>query len=534
MLSLFQVLGGLALFVLGVQLLSSGMEKLAGNKIQEWLDRMTNTPLKGAFFGAGATALLHSSKMLMITVQGLVNANLLTLEQAVGIILGQEIGTTITAQIVAFDIADFSLLFIAIGIALKEVFSRRSWSDYGEIVLGFGILFLGMDLMTGALETLAQSPLVEDGLAVLAQYPLIGVLAGIIFTVIVQSSTAITGLAVAMGMSGTITLPCAIAVILGANIGTCIGGQQIVAMNLARPAWRVSVAQIFMNVVGALVFLPFITPFANLVALTSPYLPRQIANAHTLFNVLVSVLMFPFVKYIVRLTEWLVPKSPEEEKPKLAAFIDELQYAIPAVALTEAHKELVRLGEATAEMLDRSCAALVEGDTSAIAWVIAREDEFVDPLTHAIERFVNTLMREELSDEQQRRCFQLKNLLVDIERVGDLAEDISEAAQSRLAGGISFSSQAMEELERLCRYVHAIYTEALHALQTGDRALAARACQMEDDFDDIYDMARAKHIERLDARICEPGADVIFTETLRNLERVGDHADNIGVSVMRN
>jgi phosphate:Na+ symporter len=534
MISLFQILGGLALFLLGVHMLSGGMEKLAGNRIQEWLDRMTNTTIKGAVFGAVATSLLQSSSLLMITILGLVNANLLTLEQAVGVMLGQEIGTTLTAQIVAFDIGDFCLLFIALGLALKELFPRRDWDKYGEIVMGFGILFLGMDLMTGALEILAESNIVEDGLALLGQYPLAAVLVGTIVTAIVQSSSAVTGLVVAMGLSGTITLPGAIGVILGANIGTCIDTQLIAALRLTRPAWRASVAQIFINVAGALLFLPFITPFANLVALTSTHLPRQIANAHTIFNVIVSIIMFPFVGYIVRLAQWIVPKSPEEEKPKLTAFIDEMLYAIPTVALTDARKELVRLGETTAEMLDRSREALIGRDVEAIQWVIQQEQDFVDPLTHLLERFVNNLMRQELSESERRRCFQVKNLLVDVERVGDLAEDLAEAALARHENGVPFSPQAKEELDRLCRYVHEIYTTALQALLTGDRDMAKRACEMEDNFDDLYEEARARHIHRLEEGICQPGADVVFTESMRNLERVGDHADNIGISVMRN
>jgi phosphate:Na+ symporter len=534
MIGLFQVLGGLALFLLGVHMLSGSMEKLAGNRIQEWLDRMTNTTLKGAFFGAAATSLLQSSSLLMITLLGLVNAHLLTLEQAVGVMLGQEIGTTLTAQMVAFDIGDYCLLFIALGLALKELFPHRDWDKYGDIVMGFGILFLGMNLMTEALEGLAGTRLVEDGLVLLGQYPLAGVLIGTIVTAVVQSSSAVTGLVVAMGMSGTITLPGAIGVILGANIGTCIDTQLIAALRLARPAWRASAAQIFINVAGVLLFLPFIVPFANLVALTSTHLPRQIANAHTLFNVIVSIVMFPFVRYIVRLVEWLVPKSPEEEKPKLTAFIDEMLYAIPTVALTDARKELVRLGEVTAEMLDRSRVALVERNVEAAQWVVQQEQGFADPVTHLLEKFVNDLMRQELSESERRRCFQLKNLLVDIERVGDLAEDLAEAAQARLENGVPFSDQAQEELDRLCRYVHGIYTLALQALQAGDRDMAKRACEMEDKFDDLYEEARARHIQRLEEGVCHPGADVIFTETMRNLERVGDHADNIGVSVMRN
>ena len=311
MFSVLQVLGGMALFLFGVGLLSTGMEKLAGNRIQEWLDRMTSNPLRGAVFGTAATALIQSSSLLMVTMIGLINANLLTLEQAVGVMMGQEIGTTLTAQIVAFKIGDLCFLFIALGFVMVEFAPRRGWRAYGEIALGFGVLFLGMDLMSGALKVLAQAPIVAAWLASTGEQLVAGILAGAIATAIVQSSSAITGLVVAMGISQTITLPGAIALLLGANIGTCVTGL-IASVSLSRASRRASIAQIFINVVGVLLFVPFIRPFTALVTLTSSVLPRQIANAHTIFNVIVSVVLFPFVRQIARLVEWLVPKSAEE------------------------------------------------------------------------------------------------------------------------------------------------------------------------------------------------------------------------------
>ena len=233
MISVFEVLGGLALFMFGVRLLSTGMEKLAGNRLQEWLDRLTNKPIKGAVFGAIATALIQSSSLLMVTMLGLINANLMTLEQAVGVMMGQEIGTTLTAQIVAFKIGDFCFLFIALGFVLIEFAPRKGWQEYGEIILGFGVLFLGMDLMSDALKVLTEVPAVASWLMGMGQNPLAAVLAGTVVTAVVQSSSAMTGLVVAMGMSNAITLPGAIALILGANIGTCIDTQFIASLRLA-------------------------------------------------------------------------------------------------------------------------------------------------------------------------------------------------------------------------------------------------------------------------------------------------------------
>jgi len=531
MVSFLRVLGGLTLFLFGVRMLSGGMEKIAGDKIQEWLERMTAGRLRAALFGTGVTAVMQSSSLMMATMIGLINTNLMTLEQAVGMMMGDEIGTTITAQIVAFDIDDLAYLFIALGFILIEFLPRGKWQDYGEVIMGFGTLFLGMNLMSDALGVLTTIPAVEMWLITMGQNVLAGLLAGTVVTAIVQSSSAVTGLAVAMGMSQAITLEGAVAILLGANIGTCATGL-IASSRLSRAARQASIAQILINVIGVLIFLPFFFPFTRLVSLTASELPRQIANAHTIFNVAVSAVLFPFVGHIARAARRLVPEK-EGKEARLTAYIDEMQYSIPAVALTEALNELIRMGEMTAQMIERSRVALIEGNMDAAQWVLVQEDEFVDPVTDVLEGFVNALMRENLSVSQQRRCFQLKNLLTDIERVGDLAEDLAEAAQKKVNSKTEFSPAAMQDLDRLCQHAYDTYSLALRALQAGDRALAQRACRMEDEFDHLYIDARQGHIERLEAGICHPEADVVFTETLRNLERISDHADNLGISTMR-
>jgi phosphate:Na+ symporter len=211
-----------------------------------------------------------------------------------------------------------------------------------------------------------------------------------------------------------------------------------------------------------------------------------------------------------------------------------MQYGIPSVALTESLKELIRMGNTTAQMLENSRMALIDGDMNAAQWVLEQEKEFVDPVTDVLEDFVNGLMRENLSVNQQKSCFQLKNLLTDVERVGDLTEDLATAAQKKDSSKTEFSPAAMQDLNQLCRHAYDTYSLALKALQTGDHSLAQRACRMEDEFDHLYIEARQGHLERLETGICHPEADIIFTETIRNLERISDHADNLGISTMRN
>jgi phosphate:Na+ symporter len=532
MFGLLQILGGLALFVYGIRMLSAGMEKLTGEQIQKWLERMTRGRLRSALFGTIATALIHSSGLLMVTMIGLINANLMTVQQTIGVIIGQEVGTTLTAQIVAFNIGNFNMVFVVLGVIFFEFFQDRDWKKYGEISFGIGVVFLGMTLMSGALKDLIEIGWVADLLVAMGQYPMAAVLAGLIMTAIVQSSTAVTSVTVAMGISQVITLEGAIGVILGANIGSCVTGL-IASFQLSRAARQASMAQIFINVLGVLFFLPFIAPYADLISHTSSNLPRQIANAHTIFNVAVSMAMFPFVKQIAWVAEKLVPREQKQEKDRLTAFIDEMQYSVPAVALREAAREMARLGDMTARMLDASCRALVAKDPELANQVLTQEENLVDPIYKTLVEFVNRLIQEDLSIAQQKRCFQIKNLLIDIERVSDMAEDISQYAMERIKNNVPFSPQATEELERLSNHTLCTFSSAIKAFQDDDKVLARQVCDMESEFDRMYWQTRQRHIDRLEAGICNPEANVIFTETLRDLERISDHADNLGVSVMR-
>jgi phosphate:Na+ symporter len=532
MAAFLQILGGLALFLYGVRLLSAGMEKLTGDQIQKWLERVTSGRLRSALFGTAATAMLSSSGLLMVTMIGLINANLMTVQQTIAVIIGQEIGTTVTAQIVAFNIKNFNMMFIVLGVIIFEFFQKRDWKKYGEIFLGIGIIFLGMTLMSGALKTLMEIAWVADGLVAMGQYPLAAVLAGLVLTALVQSSTAITSITVAMGMSNAITLPGAIGIILGANIGSCITGF-MASFQLSRAARQASMAQIFINVAGVVLFLPFIFPFGDLIRRTSSDLPRQIANAHTIFNLTVSAIMFPFVKQIAWVAERLVPPEKKQAKQKLTLYIDDMQHSVPAVALTEAARELVRLGEETVLMFEQSGQALLKRDMQMAERVLEQEDKFVDPVYKTLVDFVNRLIQEDLSITQQKRCFQMKNLLIDIERVGDMAEDIAQYATENIKNNVSFSPRAIEELEQLWTHTHCTFSSAVKAFQENDKSLAKKVCERESEFDKLYLQARQRHIERLEAGVCNPEANVIFTEILRDLERISDHADNLGVSVMR-
>lgn len=532
MISIVQVLGGMALFLYGVRVLSRGMEKIAGHRLQEWLDRMTNRPIKGAAFGAVATALIQSSSLLMVTMIGMINANLMTLEQAIGVMMGQEIGTTLTAQIIAFNVGDFSFLFIALGLGMMEFTSKRSWQRLGEVILGFGVIFIGMQTMSGALKVLATAPAAQEWLAYMGQNYLSGIIAGTIATAVIQSSSAVTGLIVAMGISQIITLPGAIALILGANIGTCFTGV-IASLRLSPASKRAAIAQILHNGIGVLLFLPFLSPFADLVSETSSSLPRQIANAHGIHNIVVSAVLFPFIKTIARVSERLVPKTQEEEKPKLTQHIDESQYRFPNVALAEATHELYRAGKTTAEMIVLSRQAIIEGDSDATQQVRELESQTVNPLCGILEGFLNELMGEDLSEDQERHCYHLMEMTTDVERVSDLADDLVQIAQRKTKPNALLDPQMIKEIDKLFHQAHRTYTLALHAVRDNDRDVAQLACSMEDEMDRKYWKARKKHDKRVKSGEVSPETDQIYNDILRNLDRISDHADSLGISVMR-
>lgn len=533
MLELLTVIGGLALFLFGVRMLSQGMEQLAGGKIQEWLDKATNRPLKGAVFGAVATALIQSSSLLMVTMIGLISARLLSLEQAIGVMLGQEIGTTMTGQLVAFKVGSIRFVAIAVGFAMLEFGHERKYQRYGQILMGFGLLFTGIELMAETLKPLATNPVAAQLLAQLAQTPLLGVLAGAILTAIIQSSSATTGLVIAMGSSNVITLPAAIGIIYGANIGTCVTGF-LASVRSPVAAKRASIAQITINVLGVLLFLPFITPYAALLQRTSPHLARQIANAHTIFNVAVSALLFPFVKPLAAFTALIVPEKSEVEKPRVTQFIDDHLRSVPSVAVMEAAKELDRMGLTALHMLELGEQALLGREMDAASEILRLERQVCDPLCDAIERFVDGVIAEGgLDSRERRRCFQLKNVNVDLERVADHTENLAEATQDLVHHQVPFSDEAIQDLRRAFEYAQRSLKTALDAFRANDQELAKQACRLEDEMDRIAVSVRQGHLKRVSLGVCHPEADVLFVETVRNLERISDHADNISISVLR-
>lgn len=526
---IFSAVGGIALLLFGLRTLSDALKRITGEQMRRLLERLTGRAWRGALVGAFTSGILHSSAMTMLLLIGLLNAGALTLAQGIGVMLGSEIGTTITAQIIAFNIGQYDLLFIALGFIVASLFRGKRLGDVGQIVLSGGILFLGMSITTSGLRGLADAPAVMRLLQSCGSNALLGVLVGAVVTAIVHSSTAVTALIIAMGGAGVLGLPAAIALVLGANIGTTTNAL-IFSIGSSLASRRLAVTQALVNVVGVAAFLPFLSPYARLLEATSGSLTRQIANAHSFFNITSTLVFLPLVGALVWVVNRLVPGR--ETKADLAQPLlgKELLHT-PAIALDRARSELLRMGEATERMVENAERALLDGDLSKAGEVLETE-ESVDLFRRAIDGFLGRIDTELLSARDAARLHMLQHVSGDVERVGDHAVNVAERAQVNVRRRFTFSAEAREELAHMSGETRRLYALSLQALRNEDRAPAEQAVELEKEVNRLEVRYKEAHIRRLEQGTCDPTAGILFVEVLRNLERVGDHAVNIAHDVL--
>jgi phosphate:Na+ symporter len=522
------VIGGLALFMFAIRMLRETLGKISGAAVARVLEKVSNNPIKGMGAGAAATFMTQSSSITVLTLIGFVNAGVMTFSQSVNVMLGSEIGTTLTAQLVAFDIGIFYWPLLAIGF-FGDMFSRNEKMKLTcKVIFSLGLIFLAMEFMKTGARPLGESQLFVDIINSYGAFPIVGILIGALIAGITQSSSATTSLVIALGGVGIVGLDSGIALIMGANIGTCFL-ELFAGVGATTPAKRTSIAQTLINIIGVTIFYPFIAPFANLVRMTSADIPRQIANAHTIFNVMVSFIFVPFVGLLVRFCEWLIPDKEGEEVGR--RFFDDQMLNLPQAALLEAEREVTKTSEVTLEMIELGQRALLEGDIEIAQHVIKLEDE-VDESCRMTEDFIDRIKGEELSQNQRIWRHKLLRIITDIERVGDLSQNIAEFAAERLTNGITFSDEGTEQIRKMFILVQDTYEMAIRSLKTKHLDSAKRAIQMEDQVDLLERELRDAHNKRMSEGICMPEADTVFTETLRNLERISDHADNIALDVL--
>ena len=526
---LFTVAGGLGLFLYGMQLMGDGLQKAAGDRLRRLLEILTTVPIMGVFVGAVATVLVQSSSATTVMVVGFVNAGLMNLVQAVSVILGANIGTTITAKMVSLKLTDLALPAIAVGFLLTLVSKSRFHRQLGQVIMGFGILFLGMTVMSDGLRPLRTNPLFTHYMVMFGAQPLLGVLAGALFTAAIQSSSAFTGIVISLALQDLIGLNAAVTMILGSNIGTCITAL-LASIGTNLTARRAALSHVLFNVFGVALFLPFIGPYTTFITSTADTLARQAANAHTIFNVVNTLIILPFIKPFVRLVTRLLPGTEGivEYGPK---FLDPHLIGTPSVALGQVTNELLRMGEIALAMLDDVFTAFKTGNLDYLKYA-AQKEEAINSLEHDVVLYLVKVAQKSLSLEQSSRHRVLLNIANDIERIGDHAENIMELVEYKDAHGLPFSIEAQQELNEMYDRVRLLVSLSLQALREDNVEIAREIVRKEDEIDVMERELRNNHMCRLNEGSCHPSGGVVFLDTISNLERIADHANNIAEVVL--
>lgn len=524
------LIGGLGLFLFGMNYMGDGLQKAAGNKMKNLLAALTKNKFMGLLVGTLVTAVIQSSSATTVMTIGFVNAGLMNLNQAVGIIMGANIGTTVTALLVSLDITKIATLFVGIGVFVYLAAKKKKVKNIAEVVIGFGILFVGMDLMKNAMEPMKNSPLFIDAMTKFTN-PVLGILVGFAMTAVLQSSSATTGLLIAVSASGGMTLDMAYPVIFGQNIGTCVTAM-LAGIGANKTAKRAAVIHLLFNVLGTLIFMLLLRrPVQAFVYVIVPeYVPQQIAAAHILFNIINVTILFPFSKYLVKASEFII-KGGEEDGEKIVKYIDERLFATPPIAINQASKEVLRLGNIVHNQFEISAEAFLTKNETLVYKVFDIEKR-VNSLTKLILEFLVKLDKEALTDDEKDKLVTMMNCLTDLERVGDHADNIAELALYKIENQVSFSDSAKQEFTEMYDITNQVFKLALDALTTIDCDDCNLVLKRDKEIDKMFKVLRNNHIERLNNHICEPNSGVIFLDTISNLERIGDHSSNIAITIL--
>ena len=528
------IMGGLGLFLYGMNLMGDGLQKSAGSKLKRIIELLTSNVIMGVLVGMVVTMVIQSSSATTVMVVGFVNAGIMSLTQAIGVIMGANIGTTITAQLVSLDVDFLAPVALGIGIVIYMFSNKQKHKNIAEILIGFGILFTGMDFMKEAVKPLAGYQGFTDMLLSFGHHPILGVLMGFAITAIVQSSSASMGMLIALASQGLIPITAALPILYGENIGTCVTSL-ISSIGASRNARRAAIMHLTFNVLGSMIFMFILSkPIVAIVTAIDPTdAARQIANAHTLFNVINVIVLLPFNKLIVKLAMKLVPESKEEQDDdsKVVKFIDDRMIETPSIALSNTVKETLRMGEKAKESLSAAMDGIMNKSNEKIELSFKKE-KLINELQKSLLNYLLKLSKASLDDDSREVVDGLFNTINDIERIGDHAENIAELAKDIVDLEISFSDVGIGELKDMYNKVVSTYTYALEAMRTADVELACKVIKMEEQVDMMEKSCRANHMNRLNSSSCSIESGVIYLDIISNLERVSDHAVNIAQQVI--
>ncbi|OHW62231.1 hypothetical protein EUAN_13010 [Andreesenia angusta] len=518
------VIGGLGLFLYGMNLMGAGLQKSAGEKLKRLIEVLTSNRFMAVLVGGAVTMVIQSSSATTVMMVGFVNAGLMNLRQAVGVLMGANIGTTVTAQLIAFKLSDVAPLIIGIGVAMWLFASKKKTKDIAEILIGFGILFIGMDTMSGALKPLSKSEAFKSLLSGLDN-PVVGILVGFGITTILQSSSASIGLLLAISSQGLLTIEMALPILFGDNIGTTTTAM-LSSIGASRAAKQAAFMHLLFNLIGTIIFMVVLRkPVQTLVYNISPNsVERQIANAHTFFNLINVVIQFPFAGLLVKAAETFIKGGKEEEQ--LLKYIDDRILETPSVAVGQASKEVLRMGKMVLENLDRSLESFYKKDEKLTQEVFENERR-INELEAEITKFLVNLGGLTLTNKEHKTVTTLFHAINDIERIGDHADNIAEQTQYRIDNNLWFSEGAIDELKLMFDKTLDLYKNTLTAFKLADMNLAKEVIIREDEIDRLEKKYRASHIERLNAQECQPSSGIVYLDIISNLERVGDHSSNM-------
>ncbi len=539
-LSIVQMIGGLALFIYGMTTMGKGLERAAGSKLEKTLEKMTGNVFTALIMGMVVTMVIQSSSATTVMVVGFVNAGIMTLKQSVGVILGANIGTTVTAQILRLSGGDGSgnlfmdllkpknlaYIIVLVGVIIMMLAKKRRTRDIADIFTGFGILFIGMAVMEGAVAPLADLPQFADLFAAISN-PVLGVVVGAGVTAIIQSSSASVGILQALSTTGAITYSAAIPIILGQNIGTCITAF-LSSLGGSKNARRTAMVHFYFNLIGSIAFLVAIYAVQYTVGFSfweNPIDKGGIANFHTLFNVTCTLLFLPFTGLLVKLARWSVPTGETQEDP--LAKLEPRFLTTPALALDQAQRCIADMGEAAKSNFHLAVDPMFGG--SAASEEIFREHEaFLDRAEVEIGRYLTT-MHNVRSVDQRRQSAEMMHSLSDFEKIGDYAQNIFDRADEFRQAGLSFSATAMNELHAMTDAVSEVLDMTVEAYVTQSVSLARSVEPLEEVVDTMKEQLKSRHIERLGEGGCTMQTGIHFLDIVHDLEKISDHCSNIAI-----
>lgn len=529
------LLGGLGLFLLGMKQMSDGLEKAAGAKMRGILEAVTTNRLMGTLVGIVFCAAIQSSSATTVMAVSFVNAGMMTLSQAAGIIMGANIGTTVTSQLVSFNLSAYAPLFLFLGVVMVQFIKNDRIRKIGEVVLGFGVLFMGLSVMSGSMSSLKDSPQIAALFGGLTN-PFLGVLLGTVITAAIQSSSVTVSILLLMAQQGLIELPICFYIILGCNIGACMSAL-IASLSGKKDAKRAALIHLFFNIIGTVII--FIVLMAagqqvlNLIVRISGSDPgRCVANAHTLFKICQVIILFPFTEGIVKLTYLAVRGEDKTEDTDFQLYyIGNTAMFSPTTAVVEAVRELEHMGALAYENLNRGLDALITMDEEKINKVYAVEKQ-INFMNHAITDYLVRINQLTLPIDDSMSIGALFHVVNDIERIGDHAENLADSARNRKKDNVSFSEDGMDELKVMSKKVNTILEYSIDMFAHNTKEHLQDIMNLENEIDEMERQFQQNHVDRLTRNECSAASGMIFSDILSGFERVADHATNIAYALL--